>query len=59
VGDLKPERLVSLKFLGTQAFGASGTWTGLAPDDSPLALCDIGSREIYALDYRQTIRARE
>jgi len=59
VGDLKPERLVSLKHLGTQAFGASGTWTGLAPDDSPLASCDIDSQEIYALDYRQTIRARE
>ena len=26
-------------------------WTGLAPDDSPLVLRDIGTQEIYALDW--------
>jgi hypothetical protein len=26
-------------------------WTGLAPDDSPLALRDISTQEIYAIDW--------
>ena len=26
-------------------------WTGLTPDDSPLALRDISTFEIYALDW--------
>lgn len=45
------ERLVSLKELGRQAPGVDASWTGLAPDDSPLALRDIGTQEIYALDW--------
>jgi Tol biopolymer transport system component len=28
-----------------------GTWMGLAPDDSPLFVRDVGSYEIYALDW--------
>lgn len=28
-----------------------GPWTGLALGDSPLALRDIGTEEIYALDW--------
>ncbi len=27
-------------------------WTGLALDDSPLVLRDVGSHEIYALDWQ-------
>ena len=30
-----------------------GPWTGLAPDDSTLTLRDIGSQEIYALDWEE------
>jgi len=30
--------------------GTFGLWTGLAFDDSPIALRDIGTEEIYALD---------
>jgi Tol biopolymer transport system component len=30
--------------------GVSGEWHGLAPDNSPLLLRDIGTQEIYALD---------
>jgi Tol biopolymer transport system component/DNA-binding winged helix-turn-helix (wHTH) protein len=30
--------------------GVFGEWHGLAPDDSPLVLRDIGTQEIYALD---------
>jgi Tol biopolymer transport system component len=49
VADRKLERLVSLK--GYQrAFGFNGRWMGLAPDDSPLLLHDLGVQEIYALD---------
>ena len=47
-----PERLVSLKGMGRQSWGPFGSWTGLAPDDSPLVLRDIGVQEIYALDWR-------
>ena len=28
-----------------------GWWFGLAPDDSPLVLRDVGTHEIYALDW--------
>lgn len=32
------------------AGGVFGEWHGLAPDDSPLVLRDLGTQEIYALD---------
>ena len=51
VSDHKVERVATLKDLGRQVSGVNGVWTGLAPDDSPLALRDIGSQEIYALDW--------
>jgi hypothetical protein len=41
--------LANVKRPSSQSFGA---WTGLAPDDSPLALRDISSYEIYALDWQ-------
>jgi Tol biopolymer transport system component len=49
VSDHKVERIVSLKGIRL-TIGAFGTWLGLAPDDSPLILRDVGSQEIYALD---------
>ena len=48
ISDHKLERLVSLK--GLRLTGAFG-WTGLAPDDSPLVLRDVGTQEIYAFDW--------
>jgi len=48
ISDHKLERLVSLK--GLRLAGALG-WTGLAPDDSPLVLRDVGTQEIYAFDW--------
>jgi eukaryotic-like serine/threonine-protein kinase len=48
----RAERVASpagLKRPASQSFGA---WTGVAPDDSPLALRDISSYEIYALDWQ-------
>jgi serine/threonine protein kinase/Tol biopolymer transport system component len=53
--DLNAQHAERVAGLGTvkrprsQSFGG---WTGLAPDDSPLALRDISSYEIYALDWQ-------
>jgi Tol biopolymer transport system component len=40
------------RVFGTKDLRRTGTfkWTGLAPDDSPLLLRDVGTQEIYALD---------
>jgi len=48
VSDRKIERLASLN-----AIRRSGTyqWTGLAADDAPLLLRDVGTEEIFALDW--------
>jgi Tol biopolymer transport system component len=46
VSDHKLERLFSLKNVRL-----ADNWTGVAPDDSPLVLRDIGTQEIYALDW--------
>jgi eukaryotic-like serine/threonine-protein kinase len=48
ISDHKLERLVSLKNL--RLTGSLG-WTGLAQDDSPLVLRDVGTQEIYAFDW--------
>jgi Tol biopolymer transport system component/DNA-binding winged helix-turn-helix (wHTH) protein len=51
ISDRKLEKLLSLK--GMRRFlGELGSWTGLAPDDSPLLARDISSQEIYALDWQ-------
>jgi Tol biopolymer transport system component len=49
VSDPKLERIVSLTGIRLTISGI-GTWCGLAPDDSPLVLRDVGSQEIYAID---------
>jgi serine/threonine protein kinase/Tol biopolymer transport system component len=49
ISDRKLERLVSLKNL--RRIGSFGLWSGLAPDDSILMTRDIGSQDIYALDW--------
>jgi len=48
ISDHKLERLVSLKNL---RLAGALSWTGLAQDDSPLVLRDVGTQEIYALDW--------
>jgi eukaryotic-like serine/threonine-protein kinase len=45
VGDHKLEQMVSLRDFR----GAS--WGGFAPDDSPLLLRDVGTQDVYALDW--------
>ena len=49
IRDRKPERVADLKDF-PQA-GYVGYWLGMAPDDSPLLLRDLGTQEIYALDW--------
>jgi Tol biopolymer transport system component len=49
ISDHKVEKVVSLKGMRL-TIGDFGTWCGLAPDDSPLVLRDVGSQEIYAID---------
>jgi Tol biopolymer transport system component len=49
ISNHKLEKIVSLKEIRL-TIGGAGTWCGLAPDDSPLVLRDVGSQEIYALD---------
>lgn len=49
ITDHKLERIVGLKGVRL-TIGIAGTWCGLAPDDSPTILRDVGSQEIYALD---------
>jgi eukaryotic-like serine/threonine-protein kinase len=48
--DWKIERLFALQ-LAMRTAGNFGTWTGLAPDGSPLIQRDAGFDEIYALDW--------
>ena len=50
ISDRKMEQVESLK--GVQrALGVFGPWSGLAPDESPLILRDVGTQDIYALDW--------
>jgi len=48
-GDRELEKIASLTGIRL-TIGVIGTWCGLAPEDSPLILRDVGSQEIYALD---------
>jgi Tol biopolymer transport system component/tRNA A-37 threonylcarbamoyl transferase component Bud32 len=52
IKDHKLERVASLKDVKRPTSGTWGSWIGLAPDDSPLALRDISTYEIYALDWQ-------
>ena len=49
IRDRKIERVAGLK--NFRRTGYYGVWLGLSPDDSPLMLRDIGTQEIYALDW--------
>jgi len=51
VSDRRVEHLVNLADYGRLAIGRFGWWTGLAPDDSILAIRDISVQEIYALNW--------
>jgi Tol biopolymer transport system component len=49
IRDRKLERVADLK--NFRQTGYFNFWLGIAPDDSPLLLRDIGTKEIYALDW--------
>jgi putative flippase GtrA len=49
VGETKPEPVVSLKDI-RRYINWIGSWSGLAPDGTPLFVRDISTQEIYALD---------
>ena len=50
ITDRKVERIGALKDLRL-VNGANGYWAGLGADDAPLFLRDIGTQDIYALDW--------
>jgi len=50
VGGAKSESLFSLKAMPLFFSNAVGTWSGLAPDGTPLFTRDASTEEIYALD---------
>ena len=52
IKDHKLERVASLKDVKRPTSGTFASWTGLAPDDSPLALRDISTFDIYALEWQ-------
>jgi Tol biopolymer transport system component len=51
LSDRKIEPVVDLKNFA-RVYGAYGEWSGLAPDDSVIALHAVGSQELYALDWQ-------
>ena len=52
VKNRKVERVASLKDVKRPTSQSFGSWTGLTPDDAPLALRDISTYEIYAFDWQ-------
>jgi len=52
LADRKPVLITNLTAAGHLAEGHFGWWTGSAPDGSILALRDISTEEIYALDVK-------
>jgi hypothetical protein len=52
IGDRKIDRIASDQNFRAAADSSSGTWSGWAPDDSPLVLRDFGTQDIYALEWQ-------
>ena len=52
ISDGKVEKVADLKNV-RPASSIFGAWSGLAPDDSPLLLRDMGTKEIFALDWQE------
>ena len=50
ISDQKLERLFEMENLRRTASACFGSWTGLAPDGSLLALRDTSAFEIYSMD---------
>jgi len=52
LADRKLQHITDLTAAGNLAQGHFGWWTGVAPDGSILALRDISTEELYALDVK-------
>jgi len=52
IADNKIEYVMDFRNLRRPLVQLSAAWTGLAEDDSPLTQRDIGTQEIYALEWR-------
>jgi Tol biopolymer transport system component/DNA-binding winged helix-turn-helix (wHTH) protein len=52
IGDRKIDRIASTKNFRPASDMFFGTWFGWAPDDSPLVLRDLGTQDIYALEWQ-------
>jgi eukaryotic-like serine/threonine-protein kinase len=50
IRDRKIERVAELKDFRQTGFW--GVWLGITPDDAPLLLRDVGTQEIYALEWQ-------
>lgn len=50
IADHKSEPFVDLRDIPRPSLPYGAQWSGVAPDDSPLIMRDVGTREIYSLD---------
>lgn len=50
IGGGKIEQVISFKDIRRPLVTAGGKWSGLGPDDAPLVMRDVTSREIYAFE---------
>jgi eukaryotic-like serine/threonine-protein kinase len=52
IADNNLQMVISTKGVRRTA-GSFGSWFGIAPDESPLIMRDVGTQEIYALDWER------
>ncbi len=50
IADRQTETIASTKNLD-RVYGFVGSWIGFTPDGSPMVLLDVGTHDIYALDW--------
>lgn len=50
ITDRKREHVVALKNVPRVNLQSNQPWNGLAPDNSPVIMRDVGSREVYSLE---------
>jgi hypothetical protein len=50
IADRQTETVANTKNLDRE-YGFVGSWIGFTPDGSPMVLLDVGTHDIYALDW--------
>jgi hypothetical protein len=50
IPDRKREHVVALRNVPRVNLQSNQPWNGLAPDNSPVIMRDVGSREVYSLE---------